>query len=203
MDPNTDCLCTSFEGSQCVQQGIVGSGKGTLQKMQATCIPAKFPGVRDPASPPEDSANVTVVRETISTQAQAQAWKLQHGYRMNTSIHLHKQNWTRFLMTLSQLAYIHAKHLTSHSQTFRQHLTENGQRRQTLGIAADTWIENSFLVKVWLHINHVEKAKTGYECEWSVWSNHMAHNFKESTYQKKNRNSIDTSQLQLPSFHNC
>ena len=85
MDPNTDCLCTS-EGSQCVQQGIVGSGKGTLQKMQATCIPTKFPGVRDPASPPEDSANVTVVRETISTQAQAQAWKLQHGYRMNSMV---------------------------------------------------------------------------------------------------------------------
>ena len=59
----------------------------------ATCIPAKFPGVRDPASPPaEDSAMLTVVRETISTQAQAQAWKLQQGYRMNTSIHLHKQN---------------------------------------------------------------------------------------------------------------
>ena len=56
MDPHTDCLCTSSEGSQCVQKGIVGSGKGLLQKMQATCIPAKFPGVRDPASPPEDSA---------------------------------------------------------------------------------------------------------------------------------------------------
>ena len=70
MDPNTDCLCTSSQGSQCIQKGIlVGSGKGTLQKMQATCIPAKFPGARDPASaPPEDSAMLTVVRETITNE---------------------------------------------------------------------------------------------------------------------------------------